>query len=150
MCRETVPGVAVRRAWDRSTTSMGPTYFPAAVLSGSDDARATRRATRLSPRLSVSSSLGVAADIRLVVGDYAVHQGDERGLFAVLEGRIEPVKHVDGIERVVGVRLPGEVFGESLRAALCSGRETSAPGRPHGVVSRVVSPRPAAWRRVPR
>jgi thioredoxin reductase (NADPH) len=54
----------------------------------------------------------VAADISLVPGEYAAHQGGERALFAVLEGRIEPVKHVDGIERVVGERRPGDVFGE--------------------------------------
>ena len=54
----------------------------------------------------------VAADISLIAGEYAVQQGDERALFAVLEGRIEPVKSVDGIERVVGVRHPGEIFGE--------------------------------------
>jgi thioredoxin reductase (NADPH) len=53
-----------------------------------------------------------AADISLVPGEYAAHEGDERALFAVLEGRIEPVKLSDGIERVVGVRHPGEVFGE--------------------------------------
>ena len=54
----------------------------------------------------------VAADISLVSGDYAAHEGDERALFALLEGRIEPVKLVDGIERVVGERHPGDVFGE--------------------------------------
>ena len=54
----------------------------------------------------------VAADITLAPGEYAVHEGGERALFAVLEGRIEPVKQVDGIERVVGVRHPGEIFGE--------------------------------------
>jgi thioredoxin reductase (NADPH) len=54
----------------------------------------------------------VAADINLVAGEYAAHEGDERALFAVLEGRIEPVKHVDGIERVVGERRPGDIFGE--------------------------------------
>jgi thioredoxin reductase (NADPH) len=54
----------------------------------------------------------VAADVRLVPGEYAAHEGSERALFAVLEGRIEPVKHVDGIERVVGERRPGDVFGE--------------------------------------
>jgi thioredoxin reductase (NADPH) len=54
----------------------------------------------------------VAADVSLVAGEYAVHEGGERALFVVLEGRIEPVKLVDGIERVVGERLPGEVFGE--------------------------------------
>ena len=55
----------------------------------------------------------VAADISLVAGEYAAHQGGERALFAVIEGRIEPVKHVDGIERVVGERRPGDVFGEA-------------------------------------
>ena len=40
-------------------------------------------------------------------GEYAAHEGDERALFAVLEGRIEAVKLVDGIERVVGERQPG-------------------------------------------
>jgi thioredoxin reductase (NADPH) len=54
----------------------------------------------------------VAADIRLAEGEYAVHEGGERALFAVLEGRIEPVKEVDGIARVVGVRHPGDIFGE--------------------------------------
>ncbi|HYP47590.1 MAG TPA: FAD-dependent oxidoreductase [Thermoleophilaceae bacterium] len=53
-----------------------------------------------------------AADITLAAGEYAAHEGDERALFAVLEGRIEPVKTVDGIERVVGERLPGDIFGE--------------------------------------
>ena len=53
-----------------------------------------------------------AADISLVPGEYAAHEGDERALFAVLEGRIEAVKLVDGIERVVGERRPGDVFGE--------------------------------------
>jgi thioredoxin reductase (NADPH) len=53
-----------------------------------------------------------AADISLVPGEYAAHEGDERALFALLEGRIEAVKLVDGIERVVGARGPGDVFGE--------------------------------------
>ena len=53
-----------------------------------------------------------AADISLVPGEYAAHEGGERALFAVLEGRIEAVKLVDGIERVVGERRPGDVFGE--------------------------------------
>ncbi len=54
----------------------------------------------------------VAADISLVPGEYAVHEGGERALFAVLAGRIEPIKLVDGIERVVGERHPGDIFGE--------------------------------------
>src|SRR5215208_5504747 len=53
-----------------------------------------------------------AADITLMPGEYAAHEGSERALFAVLEGRIEPVKTVDGIQRVVGERQPGDIFGE--------------------------------------
>ena len=54
----------------------------------------------------------VAADISLMPGEYAVHEGGERALFAVLEGRIQPIKLVDGVERVVGERQPGDIFGE--------------------------------------
>jgi len=54
----------------------------------------------------------VAADISLGAGEYAAPQGSEPALFAVLEGRIEPVQRTEGVERVVGVRHPGEIFGE--------------------------------------
>lgn len=54
----------------------------------------------------------VAADVTLMAGEYAANEGDDRALFVILEGRIEAVKHTDGIERVVGQRQPGEVFGE--------------------------------------
>jgi len=53
-----------------------------------------------------------AADISLTGGEYAAHEGGEPALFAVLEGRIEAVKVVDGIDRVVGERHPGDIFGE--------------------------------------
>jgi len=53
-----------------------------------------------------------AADITLMPGEYAAHEGSERALFAVLEGRIEAVKHVDGVARAVGERRPGDIFGE--------------------------------------
>jgi thioredoxin reductase (NADPH) len=53
-----------------------------------------------------------AADVSLVAGEYAANAGEDRALFAVLEGRIEAVKTVDGTVRVVGERLPGDVFGE--------------------------------------
>jgi len=54
----------------------------------------------------------LAADIRLLPGEYAVHAGDGRALFAVLEGRLETIKLVDGIENVVGGRKVGDLFGE--------------------------------------
>ena len=53
-----------------------------------------------------------SADITLLAGEYAAQEGDERALFAVIEGRIEAVKTVDGIDRVVGQRGPGDIFGE--------------------------------------
>jgi thioredoxin reductase (NADPH) len=54
----------------------------------------------------------VAADITLLPGEYAAQEGDERALFALVEGRIEAVKSVDGLDRVVGERHPGDIFGE--------------------------------------
>jgi len=54
----------------------------------------------------------VAADIKLAPGEYAAHEGGERALFGLLSGHIEAVKTEDGIERVVGHREPGDVFGE--------------------------------------
>ena len=53
-----------------------------------------------------------AADISLLPGEYAAAEGSERALFGLLEGKIEAVKLTDGIERVVGERHVGEVFGE--------------------------------------
>jgi len=53
-----------------------------------------------------------AADISFSAGEYAAQEGDERAIYAVLDGRIEAVKETDGIERVVGERSPGDVFGE--------------------------------------
>jgi thioredoxin reductase (NADPH) len=53
-----------------------------------------------------------AADVTLTPGEYAAYEGGERALFVVLSGRIEAVKLVDGIERVLGQRGPGDVIGE--------------------------------------
>jgi thioredoxin reductase (NADPH) len=52
------------------------------------------------------------ADLHLGAGEFAVHEGGDRALFAVLAGRIEVVKTVDGIERTLGWRAPGTIFGE--------------------------------------
>ena len=54
----------------------------------------------------------VAADITLQPDEYAAHPAAERALFGLLDGRIEAVQLVDGIERIVGNRSPGDVFGE--------------------------------------
>jgi thioredoxin reductase (NADPH) len=53
-----------------------------------------------------------AADVRLAAGEYAVHEGGERALYVVLSGHIEVTKAIDGIERVIGSRAPGQIFGE--------------------------------------
>ncbi|HEY7993895.1 MAG TPA: cyclic nucleotide-binding domain-containing protein, partial [Candidatus Eremiobacteraceae bacterium] len=52
------------------------------------------------------------ADIRLLAGEYVAHEGEGRALIITIEGRCEVCKTVDGIERVIGVRRPGEFFGE--------------------------------------
>jgi thioredoxin reductase (NADPH) len=73
-----------------------------------------------------------AADIRLTPGEYVVHEGEERALFAVLEGRMEAVKRVDGIDRVVGERGPGDIFGEvpiSLGTAFPAGFRAAEKAR---------------------
>ena len=54
----------------------------------------------------------VVADITLAPGESAVNEGDERALFGLLEGRIEVVRRVDGVESIIGQRKPGDVFGE--------------------------------------
>ena len=53
-----------------------------------------------------------AADLQLGAGEFAVHEGGERALYAVIAGKIEVVKLVDGIERTLGWRVPGTIFGE--------------------------------------
>jgi len=53
-----------------------------------------------------------AADIHLVAGEFAVHEDEDRALFAVVSGRIEATKLTDGIEEHVGWRGPGVLFGE--------------------------------------
>jgi thioredoxin reductase (NADPH) len=53
-----------------------------------------------------------SADIHLSSGEFAVPEGGERALYAVLSGKIEVLKTIDGIVRRLGWRLPGTIFGE--------------------------------------
>lgn len=76
-----------------------------------DDVRAVPLFSTLAPAL-LQRLAETSADIRLDPGEYAVHEGGERALFAVLAGRIEVVKLVDGIERHLGWRTAGAMFGE--------------------------------------
>src|SRR5215469_1597099 len=52
-----------------------------------------------------------SADIHLTAGEFAVAEGGERALYAVLSGKIEVVKLIDGVERTLGWRVPGTIFG---------------------------------------
>ena len=53
-----------------------------------------------------------SADIQLQPGEYAAHEGEGRALLVVLDGEASVTKSIDGIERVVGRRKAGELFGE--------------------------------------
>lgn len=53
-----------------------------------------------------------SADLHLAAGEFAVHEGGDRALYAVLAGKFEVVKQFDGIERTLGWRVPGTIFGE--------------------------------------
>jgi thioredoxin reductase (NADPH) len=73
-----------------------------------------------------------SADIHLDAGEWAVHEGGERALFAVLSGKIEVVKLIDGVERTLGWRLPGAIFGEvpiALGTPFPGGYRAAEPAR---------------------
>lgn len=55
---------------------------------------------------------GAVEDIHLSPGEYFAHEGDERALFVVIEGRAQITKVINGEERVIGTRTPGQFFGE--------------------------------------
>ena len=52
------------------------------------------------------------ADISVQPGEYVVHEGEGRALFIAVEGRFDVTKVIEGVERVIGVRTHGELFGE--------------------------------------
>ena len=56
--------------------------------------------------------VGSVEDIRLTPGEYVAHEGEGRFLAVVVEGKTELTKLVNGVERVIGIRLPGELGGE--------------------------------------
>jgi hypothetical protein len=76
------------------------------------------------PRAELERLSNVSADIHLLPAEWAVNEGDERALFAVLDGHLEVVKLFDGVPRVIGNRHTGDIFGEVpelKRAKLGSG-----------------------------
>jgi thioredoxin reductase (NADPH) len=73
-----------------------------------------------------------AADLHLDAGEFAVHEGGERALYAVISGKIEVVKLVDGVERTLGWRIPGTIFGEvplTLGTPFPGGYRATIPSR---------------------
>ena len=73
-----------------------------------------------------------SADLHLGAGEFAVHEGGDRALFAVLSGKIEVVKLIDGIERTLGWRVPGTIFGEvpmAFGTVFVGGYRASEPSR---------------------
>ncbi len=73
-----------------------------------------------------------AADLHLAAGEFAVHEGGDRALYAVLTGKIEVVKLYDGIERTLGWRVPGTIFGEvpiAFGTGFVGGYRASEPSR---------------------
>ena len=55
---------------------------------------------------------GAVEDIHLIPGEYVAHEGEGRFLAVVVEGKTELTKLVNGVEKVIGVRLPGDLAGE--------------------------------------
>jgi thioredoxin reductase (NADPH) len=53
-----------------------------------------------------------SADVHLQRDEYATHEGERAALFVMLEGEADVTRSIDGIERVVGHRVPGQLFGE--------------------------------------
>ena len=71
-------------------------------------------------------------DIHLRAGEFAVPEGGERAFFAVVSGKIEVVKQIDGVERRLGWRIPGTIFGEvpiALGTPFPGGYRASEPSR---------------------
>ena len=84
------------------------------------------------PAASLQRLAKTSADLFLEPGEFAVAEGGERALYAVLSGRIEVVKRVDGIERTLGWRTPGSIFGEvpiALGTPFPGGYRASEPSR---------------------
>jgi thioredoxin reductase (NADPH) len=96
-----------------------------------DDLRSVPLFSSLTPT-DLDRLAETAADIHLAAGEFAVPEGGERALYAVLSGKIEVVKTIDGIERRLGGRNPGSIFGEvplALGAPFPGGYRASEPSR---------------------
>ena len=84
------------------------------------------------PSAVLDSLARASGDLRLSAGEFAVSEGGERALFAVLSGRLEVVKLFDGVERTLGWRQAGAIFGEvplALSSPFPAGYRAAEPSR---------------------
>jgi thioredoxin reductase (NADPH) len=91
-------------------------------------------------RVALADVAQAAADIYLNAGEYAVYEGEPPALFVVLEGAIEVIKLVDGVERKLGTRLRNNLFGEIplvYGAQFQAGFRASEPSRVVKVDARI-------------
>jgi len=51
-------------------------------------------------------------DIRVLPGEYTDHEGGARALYAIVSGKVELTKIINGVETVIAIRFPGELAGE--------------------------------------
>jgi thioredoxin reductase (NADPH) len=75
---------------------------------------------------------GEVEDIHLSPGEFVAHEGEARFLAVVVEGKTELTKLVNGVERVIGARYPGELGGEvpmTLGTPLPAGMRAVEPSR---------------------
>ena len=73
-----------------------------------------------------------AADIPLDAGDYVIHEGESPSFFVVIAGSLEITKRSGTIERVLGIRCPGDTFGEvplTLGSATFANARAAEPAR---------------------
>jgi thioredoxin reductase (NADPH) len=84
------------------------------------------------PAVEIERLARTSADLHLAKGEFAVHEGGEGALFAVLGGKIEVIKTIDGVERTLGWRAPGAIFGEvpiALGTPFPGGYRAAEPSR---------------------
>src|SRR4028118_2274495 len=84
------------------------------------------------PEVELKRLARTSADLHLGAGGFAVPEGGDRALYAVLAGKIEVVKLIDGVERTLGWRVPGQIFGEvpiAFGTVFVGGYRASEPSR---------------------
>jgi thioredoxin reductase (NADPH) len=84
------------------------------------------------PRHNLERLAQTSADLRLNTGEFVVREGDDAALFAVISGRLEVMKRIDGVERSLGWRAPGAIFGEvpiALGSAFPGSYRAAEPSR---------------------